>query len=286
MMKRLRKLCDNEGVNLSEDIIMETLHHLPSKSLARFKCVSKCWQIYIADCRSQRWRPRPDFIGIFYQKRKHSQIRFFFESNNHNIDLDDSVNVLNRGVYIVASSNGFLLCTKHRKEPRVYCVHNPATRQYSSLPKTKICMEGDIAVGFICKVDNPNKDVILFTIVRYEIPRRWDELQLTVTIESFSSETNVWTANSIIFDAPLRLCPLNWDITSSASSAGVINGVFCWLDQVGRQITVYDSVYKCFWALEFPEETVSGCRCYLGLSGRPFYFALNYGKEINVWKLE
>ncbi|KAJ8562206.1 hypothetical protein K7X08_011497 [Anisodus acutangulus] len=127
-------------------------------------------------------------------------------------------------------------------------------------------MEGDIAVGFICEVDNPNKDVILFTIVRYEIPRRWDELQLMVTIESFSSETNVWTANSIIFDAPLRLCPLNWDITSAASSAGVINGVFCWLDQVGRQITVYDSVYKCFWALEFPEETVSGCRCYLGLS--------------------
>ncbi|XP_059290475.1 F-box protein At5g49610-like [Lycium ferocissimum] len=286
-MKRLRKLCDNKGVELSEDIIMEILHLLPSKSLARFKCVSKCWQKYIAGCRSQRWRPQPDFIGIFYQTDKHSQIGFFFESkesnNNHMHDLDESVNFLNRKVYIVASSNGFLLCTKDRKKPRDYYVYNPATRQYSSLPKTLFCMEGDLAIGFICKVDDPNKDVISFTIVRYEIPHHWGELPFTVTIESFFSETNVWTSNSIILDAPLRQYPLNWD---ARSSDGVIDGVFCWLDQVERQITVYDSVYKSFWALEFPEEIETTYNSYLGLSGGDFYFALNYGEEITVWKLE
>ncbi|XP_060171085.1 uncharacterized protein LOC132602082 [Lycium barbarum] len=302
-MKHLRKLCDNKGVELSEDIRMEILHLLPSKSLARFKCVSKCWQKYIADCRSQRWRPQPDFIGFFHQSwktRKLSQIRFFSESkesNNNPIDLDESVNFLSRRVYIVASSNGFLLCTKHRKNTMAYYVYNPATRQHLALPKTLLCMNDDLAVGFICNVDDRNKDVISFTIVRYEIPRHWGELQYGVAIESFSSETNVWTDNIVDLDEPLRNL-FNWNLKSKSSSslpsAGVIDGVFCWLDQAGTRITAYDSGYNCFWALELTEEMELALEltgsyrtsCFLGLSGGAFYFAFNSGEGITVWKLE
>ncbi|XP_059306750.1 F-box protein At5g03970-like [Lycium ferocissimum] len=287
-MKRLRKLCDKR--ELSEDTTMEILHRLPSKSLARFKCVSRTWRKFIADCRSRRWKPQPNLIGIFYQTRKHSQIRFFPESkevnNTNNIDLDESLNFLNRKVYIVASSNGFLLCTKHRHKQRVYYIYNPATRQHLTLPKTQICMENDQAIGFICKADDPDNDVISFTIVRYAIPRRWDELQYTVTIESFSSETNVWDAHDLILDVPLSLYPFDWDSSSSAAAAGVIDGVFCWLDQFGRQITVYDSVYKCFWALDLPEDMVGGLDCFLGLSGGALYFTLNCRDAITVWRLE
>ncbi|OIT08557.1 hypothetical protein A4A49_18166 [Nicotiana attenuata] len=147
-------------------------------------------------------------------------------------------------------------------------------------------MENGTGVGFSCKVDDSDKDVISFTIVRYEIPRRFDELQFSVTIECFSSDTNVWTANNLTLDVPLRLNPLDWDrIFRPAASAGVIDGVFCWLDQ-GGQITFYDSVYKCFWALELPEEMVFGESCYLGLSGGALYFALNCGDAITVWRLE
>ncbi|OIT19943.1 hypothetical protein A4A49_40567 [Nicotiana attenuata] len=146
-------------------------------------------------------------------------------------------------------------------------------------------MENDTAVGFSCKVDDSDKDVISFTIVRYEIPDRWDELQFNVTIESFSSAINMWTANNLTLDVPLRLYPFYWDTMSSAAAAGVIDGVLCWLDQVG-QINFYDSVYKCFWAVELPAEMVLENSCYLGLSGGALYFALNCGDAITLWRLE
>ncbi|CAN4111007.1 unnamed protein product [Withania somnifera] len=284
-MKRLCKFCDEERVaEVSKDIIINILHRLPSKSLARFKGVCKCWRKYIADsslsysCRSRRWRPQPYLIGFFYQARdtcERSKIHFFFSSEESSLDMDgnfdQSVNFLGRTAYIVASSNGFLLCNRQR----VYYVYNPATRQSMALPKTQISMN-DPTVGFIGKVDDPDTDVISFTIVRYWI------LQSNVTMESFCSETKVWIVNNLILDAPLRLYFFDH---MKSPSAGVIDVVFCWLDQ-GPQITVYDSVYKSFWTLEFPEEMVASGNYFLGFSGGDFCFALYVKTAITVWHLK
>ncbi|KAJ8572824.1 hypothetical protein K7X08_009335 [Anisodus acutangulus] len=284
-MKRRRKLSDKQRVvEISQDIIINILHRLPSKSLARFKCVSKCWLKYISDsslsysCRCRRWRPQPYLIGFFYQARdtcERSKIHFFFSSEESSLaidgSLDESVNLLGRTAYIVASSNGFLLCNKQR----VYYVYNPATRQHLALPKTQISMN-DPTVGFICNVDDPDKDVISFTVIRY-----WN-LQSKVTIESFSSETNVWTVSNLILDVPLRLYFAHY---MKSPSAGVIDGVFCWLDQ-GPQITVYDSINKRFWALAFPEEMIATGNYFLGFSGGDFYFALYVKTAITVWQLK
>ncbi|XP_019255562.1 PREDICTED: F-box protein At5g03970-like [Nicotiana attenuata] len=288
-MKRLCKSPDKGAGALPEEIIFDILHGLPSKSLARFKCVSKCWRKYI---------PQPNLIGFFYQARDtrlRSQIRFFSSSLdespssrlvNNITSLEESVKFLGKKKreYIVASSNGFLLFVNN---PRVYYVYNPVTRQRLALPKTKIRMK-DPAVGFFCKVDDPGKDVASFTIVRYALPSVWGINFTSITIESFSSETNIWTANNINLDVPLTFCP-SWDIKTS--SAGVIDGVFCWFDQ-RPQITVYDSVHKCLWALALPEseEIVAGrdSSCFLGISGGALYLVLNdrFGSPITVWYLE
>ncbi|KAJ8529581.1 hypothetical protein K7X08_036416 [Anisodus acutangulus] len=234
-MKRRCKLSDTPCVvEISDDIIINILHRLPSKSLARYKCVSKCWLKYIADsslsysCRSKRWRPQPFLIGFFYQARdtcERSKIQFFFSSEESSLaidgSLDQSANFLGRTAYIVASSNGFLLCNKQK----VYYVYNPATRQHLALPKTQISMN-DPTVGFICK-----------TVFCYYM---------------------------------------------KSPSAGVIDGVFCWLDQ-GHQITVYDSVNKRFWALTF---LVATGNYFLGFSGGDFYFALYVKTAITVWQLK
>ncbi|XP_075095433.1 F-box protein At5g03970-like [Nicotiana tabacum] len=236
-------------------------------------------------CRSRRWRPQPNLIGFFYQTRdtyERSKIRFFFLSEEEEsslvIDgsLDESVNFLSKKrVCIVASSNDFLLCNDLT---RVYYVYNPATRQRLALPKPRM-KTNDPTVGFICKVDDSDKDVISFTVVRH-----WDFLS-SVTVECFSSETNVWTVNNLNVDArPLR----QWNYkTMKSPSAGVIDGVFCWLDY-GQQITAYDRVHKRFWGLELPrdEDMVFGDHCFLGFSGGAFYYALNVGTTITVWRLE
>lgn len=75
-MKRLCKSSDEGVVEVPEDLIIDILRRLPSKSLARFKSVSKCWRNYL---------PRPYLIGFFYQPRvtrSRPQIRFFFSSTN------------------------------------------------------------------------------------------------------------------------------------------------------------------------------------------------------------
>nr|XP_016472536.1 PREDICTED: F-box protein At5g03970-like [Nicotiana tabacum] len=265
-MKRLRKLSGKGVVEVTEDIIINVLYCLPSKSLA--------------SCRSGRWRPQPNLIGFFYQARdtyERSKIRFFFSSKESSLvidgSLDESVNSLGRKrVYIVASSNGFVLCIDLTG---VYYVYNPATRQHLALPKPRM-ETNDPTVGFICKVDDSTKDGISFTVVRH-----WDFLS-SVTVEFFSSETNV---NNLNVDArPLR----RWNYkTMKSPSAGVIDGVFCWLYYF-QQITAYDSVHKRFWGLELPhdQDMVFRDRCFLGFSGGAFYYALNVGTTITVWRLE
>ncbi|XP_059311210.1 uncharacterized protein LOC132062705, partial [Lycium ferocissimum] len=108
----------------------------------------------------------------------------------------------------------------------------------------------------------------------------------SVTIESLSSETKIWTASNLTVQVPHGLYASR-DIKTSL--AGVINGVFCWLDQ-RPQITVYDSVPKRLSALALPKEIGAGQHCSLGISGGQLYLALNDGTgaaiTVTVWYLK
>ncbi|XP_015057218.1 F-box protein At5g03970-like isoform X1 [Solanum pennellii] len=272
---------------VSEEIVINILNRLPLKSLARFECVSKNWQKVIAEVYRNRLRwPKPYQIGFFFVERR-SQSRFFFSSKESPLlvgaILDKSINFIGERVYIVSSSNGFLLCNKLRSRQRVYYVYNPATRQRLDLPKTQICMK-DPYVGFTCKVDEDNS--VSFTIVRYETPpSTWHELQYYLIIESFSSEANVWTANKQILDVPLQLYPSRDKISSSSS--GVVDGVFFWLDNSGERMTVFDSVEKSFWAFVLPEWRTPNYlnSCCLGFTGGELCFAYNRLNIITCWRL-
>ncbi|KAK6793038.1 hypothetical protein RDI58_012119 [Solanum bulbocastanum] len=287
------KSSDKSVVELCEDIIIEILHRLPSKSLARFVCVCKHWQKCIADpslvysCRSQRWSPHPYMIGFFCQDRdfveEFPDIRFFFSSSKSSevIDgsLDESVNFLGRGLYIIASSNGFLLMAEDLRYQRAYYVYNPAMRQHLSVPVTPTSCGTFAGIGFHCKVDDPEKDVISFTIVRFE---SLYDLVSSVTIESFSSETNMWSTIDITLDVPIRVILHRW--TKSASD-GVIDGVFCWFDALS-QFIFYDSVNTRLWALQLnPEMYALDGQC-LGVLGGDLYYASCYVADITLWYLE
>ncbi|PHU03835.1 hypothetical protein BC332_29086 [Capsicum chinense] len=269
-------------LHVCEEIITNILNRLPSKSLARFKCISKDWRKYIAEiyrCRLQ-W-PKPYQLGFFcVEKRLKS--RFFFSSKESSLvigtSLDESISFIGERVYVVASSNGFLLCNKLKSRQRIYYAYNPATRQRLDVPKTQILMD-DPYVGFTVKETDGS---VSFTIVRYGVHQPYfHDLHYSVTIESFSSETNIWTAT---LDAPIRFYPSR-DETSS-SSACAVDEVFCWLCNEAHWVTVFDSVKKCFWTLGLPDQMWfsrgSGC---LGLSGGELCFASNSGTTISCWRL-
>ncbi|MCD7469284.1 hypothetical protein HAX54_008212 [Datura stramonium] len=271
-----------------EEIVINILNRLPWKSLARFICISENWRKYIAEIyRGRLQLPEPYLIGFFCVEKRF-QSRFFFSSKESPLligtSLDKSVNFIGERVYVVASSNGFLLCNKLRSRQRIYYVYNPTTRQRLDVPKTRILMK-DPYVGFI--VLKETDESVSFTIVRYVIPPPiyWDKFhfQYSLTIESFSSHTNVWTANKLIVDVPMHLYPSR-DMTSS-SSAAVVNGLFCWLNY--GSMAIYDSVNKCFWVLELPEQTraVYPGDCCLGLSGGELCFASIDWTTIICWQL-
>ncbi|KAK4709265.1 hypothetical protein R3W88_030190 [Solanum pinnatisectum] len=108
----------------------------------------------------------------------------------------------------------------------------------------------DPYVGFTCKVDEDH-GIVSFTIVRYVIRKRY---QSSITIESYSSETNVWIANNVIHDLLYPQRDENY-----LSSRCVIDGVLCWIDNSGQGMTVYDGVKKSFGGLAYPQP---GCVIY------------------------
>lgn len=139
--------------------------------------------------------------GFFYQcflTRKDAVPRLFFtdkdkESDQRLVDesFDESLGFHGRKRFILASSNGFLLCTTKRLEPLQYYVYNPATRQSPSLPK-RTKSESRVAIGFSCKVTDPEKDLICFTVIRCEMKRFWPLWCSTQPMEIFYSKTGEW----------------------------------------------------------------------------------------------
>ncbi|KAH0680657.1 hypothetical protein KY284_021742 [Solanum tuberosum] len=279
-------------LELCEDNLIEILHRLPSKSLSRFESVCKHWGKCIDDpsiaysCRSQRWSPQPYMMGFFCQGRDEvdEQNRFFFSSKKSSqvIDgsLDESVNFLGRGVHIMASSNGFLLVTEDLYNQSVYYVYNPATRQHFVVPVTLTSYVSLAVIGFHCKVDDPEKDVISFTIVRYEA---WTGPSGGVTIESFSSETNMWTSIDLRQAAPIRSPISRW---MRSGSVGVIDGMFVWKLDPNSHIILYDTVYRRFWDLKLTDEMDDWTGSAVGVSDGVLYYALCNRREITLWYLD
>uniref|UniRef100_M1AM04 F-box protein n=2 Tax=Solanum tuberosum TaxID=4113 RepID=M1AM04_SOLTU len=195
---------------------------------------------------------------------------------------DESVNFLGRGLYIIiASSNGFLLMAEELRYQRAYYVYNPATRQHLSVPVTPItsCVTFAAGIGFHCKVDDPEKDAISFTIVRFE---NLYDLVSSVTIESFSSKTNMWSTIDITLDVPISVILHRW---TKSASYGVIDGVFCWFDALS-QFIFYDTVNTRLWALQLnPEMYAFDGQC-LGVLGGDLYYASCNEADITLWYLE
>ncbi|XP_059284221.1 F-box protein At5g03970-like [Lycium ferocissimum] len=195
-------------------------------------------------------------------------------------------------LYIIASSMGFLLCCEQEIYQRHYYVYNPVTRQYFALPEVKTCTNHVevgikvqtcakyVAIGFNCKLDDPiNKDVISFTIVRYKVPA-----ESTVTIESFSSQTNAWTEITLALENPLDFQPSFYHPSKWPKSGGAIEGVFYWLDFEPR-INLYDSVNMCFWSLDLPDRLDYLHMRSLGVSGGILCFA-SMCCGLTVWQLK
>ncbi|KAG5613514.1 hypothetical protein H5410_024795 [Solanum commersonii] len=150
------------------------------------------------------------------------------------------------------------LMAEYLRYQRAYYVYNPATRQHLSVPVTPT-------------------SCVTFAAVRFE---NLYDLVSSVTIESFSSETNMWSTIDITLDVPISIILHRW---TKSASYGVIDGVFCWFNALS-QFIFYDSVNTCLWALQLnPEMYAFDGQC-LGVLGGDLYYASCNEADITLWQ--
>ncbi|KAL5728356.1 hypothetical protein ACHQM5_001449 [Ranunculus cassubicifolius] len=204
-----------------DDVTTEILLRLPMKALFRCKFLSKKWNHFITydtffhqNYISRLKDGSPLMLGFFFHGAHGNQSYNVGEDKVHFLPtclegsklksqnkswgapslpdkFDESLCFLCDGnVFIVASSNGFLLCCLEEYFPTSYYVCNPITKEWVSLPKSKMTSRY-VPTGFICEGNYPCLKLVHYKVVRglWPHPRVFSN---NLTIEIFDSISFEW----------------------------------------------------------------------------------------------
>ncbi|KAL8132371.1 F-box protein At1g49990-like [Apium graveolens] len=228
-----------------DSLLLEILIRLPVRSMFRYKCVCKQWlsmishpscsrfyvsmrlnaalpfrlfyrYVYVPEFKEVLRRLRPD---VYVSK----EFSVLFLSSFEEQQQSDQFKVL-------AVSNGLVMfCLLG---PLVYYVCDPVTRQWASLPRWRQDSLDHHPVfygeGLVSRVNEDNV-VTSYRAVRVE---RISGYSSYLNLETYSSETGVWTAHTPVFPKKIRLLrrgvgPINF------------NGILHWFVH-GNGMVAYD----------------------------------------------
>lgn len=235
----------------SKDILGKIFFRLPTKSLVRFKTVSKYWLSLISDpnfCLHRR--PRADPIsGLFLELYT---VPYAYTPEFDFVNLDKiSSNSSNKGPFqslpftrdsvdylgIVQSCNGLLLCqarpVTYNSKPKEYFVFNPTTSQYTALslpfPTQGFKAHHNVSLAFDPSI-SPDKYQVVG--IRRSVDRSLCQ------VEIYSSQTRCWRLSG----KPFR--EESWNCVFSVS------GVFCngdvhWINPTSGSSCYFDLDEEC-----------------------------------------
>ncbi|KAJ0692108.1 putative F-box domain-containing protein [Helianthus annuus] len=181
-------------IGSNDDLLTEILLRLPVTSILRFKSVSKHWRLLL---RHRHFTHRYDTLlkspGFFTT----DNIYVPYDVENPTTPLFRSLDFYPdpRGIRIVQSCNGLLLCCTYRGsiDARKYYVFNPTTKQFAFVP----CLPGGYEV---------RKSVL------------WVWHFIEQIIQIYSSDTREW-----------RICPVTFCTDCPVFDMGVYwNGAIHW----------------------------------------------------------
>ncbi|XP_058099101.1 F-box protein At5g07610-like [Magnolia sinica] len=269
---------------LTDDLLINILSRLPLKSLLRFKCVSKAWQLLISDSFLQRILPTPMSGLIFSDRYRNNcpveRVQYAFITdkthptcNNSPTDIGNlSFFPRHRELYTVDCCNGLLLGL-HRQDiysTPVYYVINPATKKWAELPA-------------------PAKERPHTTHRLAFDPRISPHYTLICSgsftgVDIFSSKTGVWVQSKV----PQPLVIRHWRRSAGPMSV-LFNRTLHMLSE-GDSIVGFDVDGECFRLIPLPVPMPTDCRecrqrC-LGVFGGHLYYANHDGVQLQIWILE
>lgn len=226
----MKKVEDNE------DLVTVLLLGLPAKSIFRFRCVSKRWNLIISS---------PFFLESYYRIRKERMhLVGYIQSQNYEAvssgNVEDSANILpmpptndykidtsiKLDYKFLCSCDGLLLFRYLKKKRRRYgyCILNPLTNRSITVPKPP---KKARAAVLVCD-DQLENLVLNYKVVVAGLMENGS----SVTIQTFSSKTGKWTISTLNATGYFNF--LHW------KEPFVENGIIYWYT-VSSSIAVYDT---------------------------------------------
>ncbi|XP_071703434.1 F-box/kelch-repeat protein At3g06240-like [Rutidosis leptorrhynchoides] len=218
-------------ISIPSELITEILYRLPSKSVGRFRSVSKEWLSPLSS---------PEFIKthqntlnrnyLFFRLSSSNEINFIpfhYHAEANKEEEEESVPTkfqlqFHNNKRIHGSCNGlvllsaFRLCSGHE----TLIISNPTTREFVELPDCDFKIEGHRFVYFIMRdlgYDSVTDDYKVVTINRFQNPTDDD---LIMCVHVYSLRRNTWTR---VIDFPDKY---HWP---RIRSKALVNGSFHWV---------------------------------------------------------
>ncbi|XP_071703781.1 F-box/kelch-repeat protein At3g06240-like [Rutidosis leptorrhynchoides] len=219
-----------EGIiSIPSELITEILYRLPSKSVGRFRCVSKEWLSLLS---------APEFIKNHQNTLNRNYVflhpscmtgAYFIPFHYHEEAKDEEsvptkfhLQVPDVNLIFNGSSNGlvFLSAFRHCSGHETLMVLNPTTKEYVELPNCDFKIAGhEFASRIMCELgyDYVTDDYKLVTINQFLNLNGHDHI---MSVHIYSLRRNTWTR---VIDYPDKYRP--FDITSFA----LVNRSFHWV---------------------------------------------------------
>ncbi|CAH1445677.1 unnamed protein product [Lactuca virosa] len=184
-------------IGSNDDLLIEILLRLPVTSVLRFKSVSKHWRSLLSHRRFTLLYKNASFSPGFFARNLY--IPFDNEIINtppfHNLDFYPDP----RGIRIVQSCNGLLLCRTYDGDERMhkYYIFNPTSKQFAVLPSVLGGMAVRKTIIFMALAFHQT-DCVHYKVVCFYLPNLDDVFKIQI----YSSYTGKWKISDESFSLP------------------------------------------------------------------------------------
>ncbi|KAK9292314.1 hypothetical protein L1049_020279 [Liquidambar formosana] len=179
----------------NDDLLTEILRLLPTRSLFKFKSVSKHWlKLISSQDFSRRLNPNPTVSALFLPKSPHPHGPVFDV-----VPLDGKPSTafpnLLPSVFILQSCNGLLCSDRYPENKLNYYIYNPTTHQFTLLPELEADLFSTVACVILAFDPRKSPDYKVLC-VRLAYP-----LLNNHRIEIYSSKARSWRVSCESFTA-------------------------------------------------------------------------------------
>ncbi|KAL3812865.1 hypothetical protein ACJIZ3_014133 [Penstemon smallii] len=268
---------------LPQEILIDVFSRLPTKSIGKFRCLSKSWRTLLTTT---------EFIEFHLTRKTHKENLILVNPSHslHVITLpieNDSVprnlELLNTWTEVVGSCNGLVLLLND--EVKVFVV-NPITLQQVNIPDSPVALKKNesfsmYGFGYDCS----NDDYKIVTLSYYDTDNEYEPDCIDTFVDVFSLKRGVWKRVS---------CSPYDHAVPDISSGAFVNGAIHWLASSRESgyrsvIAGFDLANEVFYEIPPPNDVdlarfvfyklvvLGGCLCLVNNTKSEFWMMKEYG---------